>query len=134
MENKDKEMFRENRKSLKRITKSFGYAGEGIRYAFYHEKNIIVMFIMGIIAIIMGLICNISYIERLVIILLIGMILSLELLNTAIEAVVNLHDGEKRSKYGKIAKDCASGAVAIASIFAFIIGLIVFIPHIVSLF
>ena len=48
--------------------------------------------------------------------------------------MVNLHDGEKRSKYGKIAKDCASGAVAIASIFAFIIGLIVFIPHIVSLF
>ena len=127
MENKDKEMFRENKKSLKRFTKSFGYAEEGIRYAFYHEKNIIVMFIMG-------LIFNISYIERLVIILLIGVILSLELLNTAIEAVVNLHDGEKRSKYGKIAKDCASGAVAIASIFAFIIGLIVFIPHIISLF
>ena len=134
MENKDKEMFRENKKSLKRFTKSFEYAEEGIRYAFYHEKNIIVMFIMGIIAIIMGLIFNISYMERLVIILLIGMILALELLNTAIEAVVNLHDGEKRSKYGKIAKDCASGAVAIASIFAFIIGLIVFIPHIISLF
>ena len=134
MENKDKEMFRKNKKSLKRFTKSFGYAEEGIRYAFYHEQNIIVMFIMGIIAIIMGLVFNISYIERLVIILLIGMILALELLNTAIEAVVNLHDGDKKSKHGKVAKDCASGAVAIASIFAFIIGLIVFIPHIIKLF
>ena len=131
---KDFQKYKDNKKSFKRYLASFKYAFNGVRYAFYHEKNIIVMFIMGIIAIIMGLICNISYIERLVIILLIGMILSLELLNTAIEAVVNLHDGEKRSKYGKIAKDCASGAVAIASIFAFIIGLIVFIPHIVSLF
>lgn len=134
MNKKDKEMFIKNRKSLKRFTKSFGYAEEGIRYAFYHEQNIIVMFAMGIIAIVMGLIFNISYLERLVIILLIAMILSLEMMNTAIEAVVNLHDGEKRSKYGKVAKDCASGAVALASIFAFLIGLIIFIPHIINLF
>ena len=92
------------------------------------------MFIAGIIAIVLGIVFNISYLERLVIILLIGMVLALELLNTAIEAVVDLHDGEKRSHYGKVAKDCASGAVAIASIFAFIVGLIVFIPHIVRLF
>lgn len=134
MNNKDKEMFVKNRKSLKRFTKSFGYAEEGIRYAFYHEQNIIVMFVMGIIAIVMGLIFNISYLERLVIILLTGMILSLEMLNTSIEAVVNLHDGDKKSKYGKIAKDCASGAVALASLFAFLIGLIIFVPHIINLF
>lgn len=134
MNNKDKEMFKRNRKSLKRFAKSFGYAEEGIRYAFYHEQNIIVMFVMGIIAIVMGLIFNISYLERLVIILLTGMILSLEMLNTAIEAVVNLHDGDKKSKYGKIAKDCASGAVALASLFAFLIGLIIFVPHIINLF
>ena len=41
MENKDKEMFIKNKKSFKRFTKSFGYAEEGIRYAFYHEQNII---------------------------------------------------------------------------------------------
>ena len=55
-------------------------------------------------------------------------------MNTAIEAVVNLHDGDKKSKYGKVAKDCASGAVSIASIFAFIIGVIIFIPYIIELF
>lgn len=134
MENKDKEMYKANKKSLKRFIKSFKFAEEGVRYAFYHEQNIIVMFIMGIIAIIMGLIFNISYLERLVIILLIGMIISLEMMNTAIEAVVNLHDGDKKSTYGKVAKDCASGAVAFASIFAFIVGLIIFVPHIISLF
>lgn len=134
METKDKEMYKKNKKSIKRFIKSFGYAGEGLRYCFYHEQNIIVMFIMGIIAIIMGLLLDISYLERITIIVLIGMILALELMNTAIEAVVNLHDGNKKSHYGKIAKDCASGAVAIASIFALIIGLIIFIPRIISLF
>lgn len=134
MTNKDKEMYKKNKKSLTRFVKSFKYSAEGIRYAFYHEQNIIVMFIMGIIALLMGIILDITYLERLVIIVLIGMILSLELMNTAIEAVVNLHDGDKKSKYGKVAKDCASGAVSIASIFAFIIGLIIFIPYIIELF
>ena len=58
----------------------------------------------------------------------------LELINTAIEATVDLHDGDKKSKYGKIAKDCAAGALTISCIIAFIIGLIIFLPHIISLF
>lgn len=131
---KDKEMYVKNKKSLKRFIKSFGYAYNGLRYAFYHEQNIIVMFVLGIVAIIMGILLKISYTERLAIILLIGIILPLELINTAIEATVDLHDGNKKSQYGKIAKDCASGAVAIASIFAFIIGLIIFLPRIIALF
>lgn len=131
---KDYEMYKKNKKGLKRFIKSFGYSGEGIKYAFYHEQNIIFMFIMGIIAIVLALVLNITYTERLVVLLLTGMILSLELVNTAIEAVVNLHDGDKKSKYGKVAKDCASGAVSIACIFALIIGLLIFIPHILKLF
>ena len=131
---KDYEEFKNNKKSLKRFIKSFGYAGEGIKYTFYHEQNIFVMMFLGIIATILGIIFNITYTERLVILVLIGVILSMEMLNTAIEAVVNLHDGDKKSHYGKIAKDCASGAVAIASIFAFIIGLLIFMPHIIKLF
>ena len=131
---KDYDMLKKNKKSFKRFVKSFGYSGEGIKYAFYHEQNIIVMFVIGILAIVLGLVFNITYTERLVVLLLTGMILSLELVNTAIEAVVNMHDGDKRSKYGKIAKDCASGAVSIASIFAAIIGLFIFLPHILKLF
>lgn len=131
---KDSLEFKKNRKSLKRFIKSFGYAGEGIRYAFYHEQNIFVMMFAAIIAVTLGIVFNISYTERLVILVLIGVILSMEMLNTAIEAVVNLHDGDKRSHYGKVAKDCASGAVAIASIFAFIIGFLIFMPYILDLF
>ena len=131
---KDYEEFKKNKKSLKRFVKSFGYAGEGIKYTFYHEQNIFVMVIAAIIVLILGIVFQITYTERLVLILLIGMILAMELMNTAIEAVVNLHDGNKKSKYGKIAKDCASGAVAIASIFALIIGILIFVPYIMGLF
>lgn len=131
---KDYKEFKKNKKSLKRFIKSFGFAGEGIKYAFYHEQNIFVMILLGIIALILGIVLNITYPERLVVLVLIGVILSMEMMNTAIEAVVNLHDGDKKSKNGKIAKDCASGAVAIASIFAFIIGLLIYIPYIIKLF
>ena len=98
---KDYETLKKNKKSFKRFVKSFGYSGEGIKYAFYHEQNIIVMFFMAIIAIVLGLVFNITYMERLVILVLIGMILSLEMINTAIEAAINLHDGNKKSKEGK---------------------------------
>lgn len=131
---KDYEMLKNHKKSFKRFIKSFGFAREGVRYAFYHEQNIIVMLALGIVAIILGLIFKITYTERLVILILIGFILALELMNTAIEATVNLHDGNKKSKYGKVAKDCASGAVAIASIFALVIGILIYLPYIIKMF
>ena len=48
--------------------------------------------------------------------------------------MVDLHDGNSKSRYGKIAKDCAAGALTIASIVAFVIGIIIFLPHIIKLF
>ena len=109
---KDSQIFKKNRKSFKRFTLSFKYCYEGIRYAFYHEQNIIVMLVIGIIAMILGMILGITYTERLVVILLIGMILALEMINTAIEAVVNLVTTEKKP-LAKVAKDSASGALGI---------------------
>lgn len=130
---KDSQIYKKNKKSFKRFVLSFKYCYEGIRYAFYHEQNIIVMIIMGIIAMVLGIFLNISYTERLVVLLLIGMILSLEMINTAIEATVDLCTMEKKP-LAKVAKDCASGAVGIASIFAFILGILIYLPKIIALF
>lgn len=123
-----------SKKGFNRFIKSFGYAFEGIKYSLCHEQNIIVMFFLGVIAVVMSFIFKISCFERLTIILLIGIILPLEFINTAIEAVVDLHDGDKKSKYGKIAKDCASAALLVASLIAFIVGIIIFMPRIIGLF
>lgn len=130
---KDLQMYKKNKKSFKRFIKSFKYCAEGMRYAFYHEQNIIVMFIVGILTLLLGIIFKLNKPERLAVLILIGLVMSLEMVNTAIEAVVDLVSPEKHP-LAKVAKDCASGAVGIMSIFAAIIGLSIFIPKIIALF
>ena len=130
---KDSQVYKENKKSLGRFLKSFKFSFEGMRYAFYHEQNLIVMFFVAIIAIVLGLVLHVNYVETLVIIILIGVVMSLEMINTAIEAVVDLHDGNKKSKFGKVAQDSASGAVAFMSVIALIVGLMIFVPKIIDL-
>ena len=122
------------RKGIYRFIKSFGYASQGVKYAVCNEQNILVMFVLGIIAIVLGFVLKITYLEKLIIIIMIGVILPLELINTAIEAVVDLHDGDNKSKYGKVAKDCASGALLVASLIALIIGIMIFMPRIIAYF
>lgn len=61
----------------------------------------------------------------------VGLILSLELVNTAVEAVVDLVTEEKKP-LAKIAKDTAAGAVLVAAIMAAAVGLVIFVPKLVS--
>lgn len=128
---KDLQIYQKNKKSFKRFLLSFKYCYEGIRYAFYHEQNIIVMLCMGIIALILGFVLNISYVERLIVILLILIIISLEMVNTAIESTIDALG--KHSEEAKHAKDSASGAVGFASIMALIIGITIYLPRIIEL-
>lgn len=129
---KDSQMLKENKKSFKRFIKSFKYCAEGIRYAFYHEQNIIVMLVIAILTLILGTILKINVTERLIVLVVIGVVMSLEMINTAIEATVDLVS-PKKNDLAKVAKDCASGAVGIMSIFAAIIGLSIFVPKIIEI-
>lgn len=119
---------------LKKLMSSFKYAFQGIEHGYTAGQNIIIMTVLAFLAVTLGIVFKIQTYEMLIVLVLIGIILPLELINTAIEAVVDLHDGNNKSKYGKIAKDCAAGALTIASIIAFVIGIIIFLPHIVNLF
>ncbi len=123
-----------NKRNFKKFIKSFGYAFEGICITYKNELNIKVMTALGILAIILSFVFKISYTEKLVILLLITIIIPMELINTAIEKTVDLHDGDKKSTYGKLAKDAASGGLLVASSLALIIGIIIFIPYILKLF
>ena len=77
--------------------------------------------------IIAGFMFEISLVEWCVCFILFGLILSLELVNTAIEAVVDLVTEERKS-LAKIAKDTAAGAALVSAIMAIVIGLIIFVP------
>ena len=119
------------KKTFKRFMNSFSYAYQGMKYAFYHEVNIFVMIIMALIAMILGILLHINYVEALVVTLLIGTILSLEMINCSIEATVDLVTKEKK-ELAKIAKDCASGAVFLMSLFSVIIGIMIYVPKILE--
>ena len=112
--------------------KSLGYAISGIIQCIQKERNIKIHLVFMFLVIICGFLFRLSITEWLVCILLFGLVISLELVNTAIEAVVDLCTQEYHP-LAKIAKDTASGAVLISAIASVVIGLIIFVPKILSL-
>ena len=120
-------------RSLKRFIKSFKYAYEGLKYAFTYEQNILVHITIALLVIIFGIILNISVTEWLICLIVIGLVIATELINTSIEAVVDLVT-EENKPLAKIAKDTSSGAVFIFALVAICVGLIIFIPKILLLF
>ena len=82
---------------------------------------------VAVLVVIAGVILGLSVTEWCICLGLFGMVMSLELVNTAVESVVDLVTQE-RKPLAKIAKDTAAGAVLIAAIMAAIVGLIIFVP------
>lgn len=112
--------------------KSLGYAISGIIQCIQKERNIKIHLVFMFLVIICGFLFQLSITEWLVCILLFGLVISLELVNTAIEAVVDLCTQEYHP-LAKKAKDTAAGAVLISAIASVVIGLIIFVPKILSL-
>ena len=109
------------------LYKSFGYAFQGIFTCIRQERNMKIHCTVAVLVVIAGLILGISVTEWCICLGLFGMVMALELVNTAVEAVVDLVT-EERHPLAKIAKDTAAGAVLIAAIMAAIVGLIIFVP------
>ncbi len=94
---------------------SFKYAWEGVAYAFNTQRNFRIHVIIGSIAIALGVFLQVSLVEISIITLTIGAVLAMELLNTAIESLVDLTVEQTYHYLAKIAKDCAAAAVLISS-------------------
>ncbi len=119
-------MRTENNKKNK-LYKSFGYAFEGIFNTIFHERNMQIHCVVTTLVVIFGFLLKISLIEWFVCLILFAIVLSLELVNTALEAVVDLVTEEKKP-LAKKAKDAAAGAVLMSAIIAAILGGIIFFP------
>ena len=111
---------------------SFQYAGQGVSYAFRTQRNFRIHLIIGTIALSLSIYYQLSAVACSVISLTIALVLVLELLNTALEAVVDLTVGREFHQLAKIAKDCAAGAVLIAAIAALIIAGVLLLPNIIA--
>ena len=109
--------------------KSVGYACKGAFLLLQTESSIKIQFVIAILMTIAGFYFTISTTEWLIQILAIGLVMSIEGLNTAIEAIADFMHPERHQKIGFL-KDVAAGAVFIASLAAMIIGCIIYLPKI----
>ncbi len=119
-------------RSFRRFLRSFKFASQGLKYAFTYEQNMVVHILITLLVIFLGIFFKISKIEWLFCFIIIGLVIATELINTAIEAVVDLVTEEKKV-LAKIAKDTASAAVFVFAIVSVLSGLIIFLPKILEM-
>lgn len=105
---------------------------DGISYVTKSEKNFKREIALGIIALILSYILKIDKIEFIIILTMICLVLTAEIINTAIERTVDLVTKEYH-ELARIAKDVSAGSVLVTSTFALIIGIIIFMPKIITL-
>ena len=110
---------------LKEFFKSFGYAIHGLLASLKEQRNLKVQVAVALITVGAGFYFRITQIEWCLILLVIGLVIGLEMINTSVESLVDLVTLERKPLAGKI-KDIAAGAVLVASVIAVIIGVIVF--------
>lgn len=115
------------------LLKSFQYAFSGIITGLKTERNMMIHYSALGLVVVFGITLKISVTEWCICLILCALVISLELVNTAVEAVVDLVTKEQRRR-AKVAKDTAAGAVLIAAIMAAVTGGIIFIPKILALF
>lgn len=120
------------KRGLGRFIRSFGFSIDGLKYAYKYEQSMLIHVIATILVLCANFFFHVTGIEWLITILAIGMVLSAELINTAIEAVVDLVTLEIHP-LAKIAKDCGSAATFVLACMAAAIGCVVYIPYILGM-
>ena len=110
-----------------KFVRSVGYALEGIWYGVSTQRNMKIHLTVAPIVLILGAIVSLTRVEWCIIIIVIAAIISLELINTAIEALVDLVSPQHQ-QLAKVAKDVAAGAVLIMAIASVCIGSIIIVP------
>ena len=106
--------------------RSFRYALEGFLTAVTTERNINVQICVGVAALIAGTVLRLDALSWILVILCIGLVLFAELVNTSIEAIVDLATQELHP-LAKRAKDVAAASVFVLSLTAAVVGIIVFV-------
>ncbi len=113
--------------------KSFGFAIEGIKTATKYNRNIRIHFVMAVLVLALGLVFGLDLSEFAIIAMIILLVISAEMINTAIEEVIDLVTKDYRQE-AKYAKDVSAGMVLLVSIGSILVGLLIFTPHVLKFF
>jgi len=114
--------------NAKKLIGSFKFAFSGIKIIFKEEHSLRIMFFIALVVIMAMFYFNLPITHKAILFLIIMFVLTLELLNSAVEKFLDfIHpDGNHRIK---IIKDVLAGIVLIASLGAAVIGILIFWPH-----
>ncbi|MBQ2946856.1 MAG: diacylglycerol kinase [Bacilli bacterium] len=133
LKNKIEEDLKKRNLTPKSVFQTIKNSLNGIR-CYARDGKSILLYVFGVLLeVIMGFAYRINGLEWILIIFMLGFILAVELINTAIEAACDAISKEYNSLI-KIAKDCGSGATFIIFIVAILLNIIIFFPKIVALF
>ncbi|EJT0554818.1 diacylglycerol kinase [Vibrio vulnificus] len=102
---------------IKRIIKATGYSIQGLKAAFKHEAAVRQEFALLVVAVVLATWLDVSMLERITLLAVVVLVLIVELMNSAVEAVVDRIGVEHHELSGR-AKDIGSAAVLVALIFA----------------
>jgi len=118
--------------SIREFIKSVGYATHGIRRVWQEEQNFRIQVFVG--ALVLGgmFALGLGIAEKAILTLVVAMVLVLELLNSAVERVVDMLK-PRLHHYVEEIKDVTAATVLVGSIAAAVIGLMIFLPHLLSL-
>lgn len=119
------------KRGIKRFFQSFKYSIQGLKYAYKYEQSMLIHVIATVCVICANVFFQVNGMEWLITLIAIGMVLSAELINSAIEAVVDLITLEEHP-LAKIAKDCSSAATFVLACMAALIGIVVYVPYILG--
>ncbi|MDR3552227.1 MAG: diacylglycerol kinase family protein [Clostridia bacterium] len=111
---------------VRSLTRSFKYAFHGVAYCVSNERNMRIHLVVTAYLLIFSLFYGLTATQYAVVALAIGMVLAAEAINTAVEVIVNMHT-QHYDSLARIAKDIAAGAVLICTIFAVVIGCMIFL-------
>ncbi|QIK54394.1 diacylglycerol kinase family protein [Dysgonomonas sp. HDW5B] len=128
MSNKSHKKF-----SLEKRAESFKYALNGLKIVFIEEHNARIHLIVSVIVIACGFIFHISTVEWIIICFAIGLVISMEIINSAIENLSDFVSPEHHKLIKKV-KDLSAAAVLVCTISSVVIGILIFLPKITHLF
>lgn len=111
---------------------SFKVAFEGIYYALKYNRNVRIDFVLALLVITASIYFKVNAFEMGILGIMILLVICTEMINTAIEEVINLLVNEHRLE-AKIAKDVSAGMVLLTAIGSVIVGVLIFTPHILKL-
>jgi diacylglycerol kinase (ATP) len=119
------------RNSQSQFALSFVYAFAGLAYCFRTQRNFRVHIALGIVAVLAGLVLGLSWAEWALVATVIVLVLAAEMVNTMVEALVDLVT-QQYHPLAKVAKDVSAGVVLLTAIGAAVVGLLIYLPKVLQ--